>query len=211
MGRRVVATALVVSAAKQSGIRYNARTLNAALTDSARYIETLPANSQGSGLIQVAKAIDRLRELQSSQLIDITVHAPVVNKLSGEFATPGVGVGIYEREGCSVGLRQDRTNTLERTSGPAKPLTFALSWQGNDGTFSSPSSIVLPVNKPVELRVSIEARSLAAALTSEEHLTTLAGPVLRQARAVSEPRFPSGTIRRRTSLRRTGQERSGSP
>ena len=156
------ATALIISAAKQSGIHYNARTLKAALTESARYIETLPANAQGSGLIQVAKAIDRLRELQSSELIDISVQAPVVNKLSNEFAIPGVGVGIYEREGWTVGQHRDRKITLTRTSGPLSPLSFTLQWQGNDGTFSSPASIVLPLNKSVELPISIDARKEGA-------------------------------------------------
>src|SRR5207253_1773734 len=50
------ATALVVSAAKQSGLSYDAVKLKAAITGSARHIAHLAAHEQGNGLIQVAPA-----------------------------------------------------------------------------------------------------------------------------------------------------------
>lgn len=169
------AAALVVSAAKQSGIRYDAVTLKAALTDSARHIENLPVNAQGSGLLQVSRAIERLRQLQAGHPMEISVQAPVINKLSGELAKPDVGVGLYEREGWALGRRAERTIALRRTSGPRSPVTFTLTWQGNDGTFSTPANIALPLNETVSLPLAVDARSEGAhsAILS---LTSAIGP-----------------------------------
>ena len=45
--------------------------------------------------------------------------------------------------------------TLTRTTGKAKSGTYALSFKGNDGTFSvSPSSVSLPLNSPVTVKVT---------------------------------------------------------
>ena len=174
------AAALVVSAAKQTGIRYSAVTLKAALTGSARRIPRLAAHEQGNGLIQVAKAIDLLGELQKTKPISITVRAPVTNVLSELFVTPNEGEGIYEREGWKVGDKRERLIGLTRTSGPSAPMTFDLSWDGNDGTFASPTSVTLPLNKKVTVPVTLSAQkegahSATLTLTS----TAIPGPVKR--------------------------------
>jgi len=174
------AAALVISAAKQSGIHYDAVTLKAALTGSARRIPRLAAHEQGSGLIQVAKAIDLLGQLQKTKPVAITVRAPVKNVLSDLFITPDEGYGIYEREGWKVADRRERVITLTRTSGPSAPMTFDLSWDGNDGTFASAASVTLPLNKSVELPVTLSAQkegahSATLTLTSP----AIPGPALR--------------------------------
>jgi hypothetical protein len=156
------ATALVVSAAKQSGIPYDAARLKAAITGSARHIPRLAAHEQGNGLIQVGPAFELLKKLQAVQPITITSRAPVKTVLSHLLVTPHEGVGLYEREGWSVGDRAEREITLTRTSGPAEPMTFDLSWQGAIEAFSSQASIVLPLNTPVVLPVMITARSEGA-------------------------------------------------
>jgi hypothetical protein len=51
---------------------------------------------------------------------------------------------------------------LRREAGPVEPTTYRLSWTGNDGTFSSPSSIVLPLRETTPLTVSIAPRTAAA-------------------------------------------------
>ena len=62
---------------------------------------------------------------------------PVNTILSGFLLpTPGVGSGIYDREGVA-GVPYTRTYTLTRTSGGNNPRTFNLNWVGNDGTFST--------------------------------------------------------------------------
>ncbi len=153
------ATALVVSAAKQTGVPYDAARLKSALVGSARYIPNLTAYEQGNGLIQVEAALELLKRLEKISIVKITSRAPVHTRLSNLLPTPNVGVGLYEREGWKVGDQRTRTITFTRTSGPAEAMTFALSWQGNDGTFASASSLTLPLNRLVELPVSITVKN----------------------------------------------------
>ncbi|HEY2975554.1 MAG TPA: S8 family serine peptidase [Pyrinomonadaceae bacterium] len=165
------AAALVVSAAKQTHVPFTAATLKAALVGSARYISTLKANEQGNGLIQVEAAYELLKKLARTPLITIDSHAPVRTKMSQWLETPNEGVGIYEREGWSVGEQGTRSITFKRTSGPVEPMTFSLSWQGNDGTFSSGSSVVLALNQSVEVLVEITIKEVGAhsALLTLDH------------------------------------------
>jgi hypothetical protein len=101
------ATALVVSAAKQSGVPYDAARLKAAITGSTRYIPRLAAHEQGNGLIQVGAAYDLLKRLQALEPVTITSRAPVKTKLSHLLLTRrgrravragGVGGGGPSRE-----------------------------------------------------------------------------------------------------------------
>src|SRR5262249_51160008 len=86
----------------------------------------------------------------------ISSKAPVVHALSGLLATPNQGPGIYEREGWKAGDSSTRTITFRRDDpqGSGK-MTFTLIWVGNDGTFSSASSITLPMHTDVPLTVTI--------------------------------------------------------
>jgi hypothetical protein len=165
------ATALVVSAAKQSGVPYDAARLKAAITGSTRYIPRLAAHEQGNGLIQVGAAFELLKKLQAAEPVTITSRAPVRTRLSQLLLTPDEGVGLYEREGWAVGDRRERTITLTRTSGLAEPMTFGLSWQGNDGTFSSADSVTLPLGTPVGVPVTVTAKKEGAhsAILSIDH------------------------------------------
>lgn len=182
------ATALVVSAAKQSGVPYDAARLKAAITGSARYIPRLAAHEQGNGLIQVEAAFELLKKLQAVEPVTITSRAPVKTKLSHLLLTPNEGVGLYEREGWAVGDRAERTITLTRTSGPSEPMTFALSWQGSDGTFSSPDSVTLPLGTPVAVPVTITAKKEGAhsAILSINH-TSIPGHPHRVLAAIVVP------------------------
>jgi hypothetical protein len=182
------ATALVVSAAKQSGVPYDAVRLKAAITGSARHIPRLAAHEQGNGLIQVGAAFELLKKLQAVEPVTITSRAPVKTKLSHLLLTPDEGVGLYEREGWAVGDRAERTITLTRTSGPSEPMTFALSWQGNDGTFSSADSVTLPLGTPVAVPVTITAKKEGAhsAILSVDH-TSIPGHAHRVLAAIVVP------------------------
>jgi hypothetical protein len=75
--------------------------------------------------------------------------------LSGFLATPGVGTGIYDREGVKSGDSFTRQYTFTRTSGGGGTKTYAVSWVGNDGTFTSPTSLALPLSKPVTFTVTV--------------------------------------------------------
>jgi Subtilase family len=149
------AGALLLSAAKASGFRPTPAQLRTALFSTARYLDPSRYNAaaQGNGLINVPAAWELVR--QKPETVDITATVPVNTVLSGFLATPGVGVGIYDREGVTAGVPYTRTYTVTRTNGGSNPRTFDLSWVGNDGTFSSPSSITLAKNVPTALVVNV--------------------------------------------------------
>ena len=153
------ATALVVSAARQRGVRYDARSLKAALQGGARRIPHLGAHEQGAGVIQVANAFDLLQKLQSTPLVSITSRAPVRTALSTLLDPPNEGPGLLEREGWKPGDRGERTIVLTRTSGPDAPMPLTIEWLGNDGTFSSTSSVSLPLNRAVPVAVAIAVKN----------------------------------------------------
>lgn len=150
------AVALLISAAKQSRVRYDAYRLRHALMTSARWVPHLPANKQGNGVVNVAGAWEILKALDTVRTpITITSRANVRHATSKLLTVADEGVGIFEREGWIAGDRNERTITFTRTSGPRGPMSFALGWAGNDGTFSSASSITLPLNAQVPLTVNV--------------------------------------------------------
>jgi hypothetical protein len=148
------AAALLVGAGKQQGFQYQPAQLRQAMTSSARFIANYQAYEQGNGLINVGAAYNLLRT--NIKTVDVTARVPVHTVLSGFLATPGVGVGIHDREGVTVGSAYTRTYTLTRTTGGSKAVTYNLSFLGNDGTFNTAvSSVSLPLNKAVPLVVNV--------------------------------------------------------
>jgi hypothetical protein len=148
------AAALLISAAKQSGVQYQPAQLRQALRSTTHYLSgRYQAYEQGNGLINVGAAWDLLTT--NIKTVSIESSVPVNTSLSGFLATPGVGVGINDREGVVAGDSYIRTYTFVRTSGPGGAKTYALSWVDNDGTFSSAGSISLPKNTAVTLDVTV--------------------------------------------------------
>src|SRR5581483_3632034 len=132
------AAALLISAAKQSNVPYDAARIRVALLSSARYIPAIPAYKQGNGLVQVEAAWKMLEAMNGKfDPVEIQSRAPVRTAISGDLATPNEGRGIYEREGWSVGQSESRTITFTRKSGPAEAMTYRIEWVGNDGSYKS--------------------------------------------------------------------------
>jgi hypothetical protein len=77
------------------------------------------------------------------QTVDISSSVPVNTLITGFLATPNVGRGIHDREGVTLGQSYTRQYTFTRNSGGGGSTTYNVSWVGNDGTFSSASSISL--------------------------------------------------------------------
>jgi subtilisin family serine protease len=155
------AAALLVSAAQQAGAQYQPSQIRQALTSSARFLTgRYQAYEQGNGLIDVGAAWDNLKT--NIKTVTITSAVPVNTILSGFLATPGVGVGINDREGVVAGTPYSRTYTFTRTSGNGETIKYNLSWVNNDGTFSSANSIALPKNVPVSLTVNINPATSGA-------------------------------------------------
>ncbi|GAA2685044.1 MULTISPECIES: S8 family serine peptidase [Actinosynnema] len=154
------AAALLVSAYKAThdGRRPNAAQLRTAIKTGAKWVSSLQAYEQGAGLFDVKRAWAELNRGVNTQ--NVTTSVEVDTALDDLLATPGVGVGIHDREGVVVGKEYTRTYTLTRTTGPDKNQQFGLSWKGNDGTFSSGTRITLPLNKPVQLAVKVKPKSV---------------------------------------------------
>ena len=159
------AAALLISAAKQSGAQKQPAQIRQALNSSARLLDgpvpsRLPIFAQGNGLINVGAAWDLLKT--NIKLSEISGTVPVSTALGDFLATPNVGTGIYDREGVTTGSAYTRTYTFVRTKGGSKPVTYNVSWVGNDGTFSSPATLSLPANTPVALTVAINPLTAGA-------------------------------------------------
>ena len=148
------AGALLVSAAQQAGVQHQPAQLRQALYSSARFLSgRYQAYEQGNGLIDINAAWNLLNT--NIKTLDISSSVPVNTVLSSFLATPGIGVGINDREGVAAGSSYTRAYTFVRTSGPGGSKTYNISWVGNDGTFASASKVTLPKNKPVTFNVTI--------------------------------------------------------
>jgi hypothetical protein len=155
------AAALLVSAAKQANVQKQPAQIRQAMISSTRFLTgRYQAYEQGNGLINVGAAWNLLKT--NIKLAEITSSVPVNTVLTGFIATPNVGVGIHDREGVTVGTGYVRTYTFTRTKGGSQPITYNVSWVGNDGTFSSASTISLPANKPVSFPVTINPATAGA-------------------------------------------------
>ena len=149
--------ALLISAARQSGIPHDAARLSQAMRLSARLLRDAPAHLQGNGLLEVEAA---WRTLQ--QAVDrprFTSAAMVAHPLAQYAARGNHGVGIFEFEGWTAGGSGTRTIVLTRESGPAAPLTYRVAWAASDGSFSTPASIALPLRQPVPLPVHVDVKT----------------------------------------------------
>ncbi|GHJ37585.1 S8 family serine peptidase [Streptomyces sp. TS71-3] len=157
--------ALLLSAAKQAGIALSPATLRTALTSTAKHIDGTQAYREGAGLIDVVgawKAIERGARTHTADTHSFTVKAPVDTVLAGSLATPGSGIGVYDREGgLKVGGQKTYDVTLTRTSGPAGTIRHQLRLKNGDGTFRilGGDSVGLPLHKAVTVRVAAKPRS----------------------------------------------------
>jgi len=154
--------ALLISAAKQTGVMFQPPQLRQAINSSARLLNTtrFQVYEQGNGLLDVGAAWNLLStNIKDTQ---ISSSVPVNTLLSGFLKTPGFGVGIYDREGVTAGQTYTRQYMLTRTKGGNTPTTFVLQWVGNDGTFSSQSTIKLPKGTPTALNVTVHPTTAGA-------------------------------------------------
>jgi hypothetical protein len=152
--------ALLVSAAKQSGVPYAADALSRAMRLSARLIPGVPAHQQGNGVLDVEAAWRALAN--PAEVARVAASAAIVHPLA-QYASRGpAGTGILEVDGWPVGSRGTREITLRRESGSRQPIVCRVEWSAADGTFSSAPSVTLPLLQPVALRVLVDATSPGA-------------------------------------------------
>jgi Subtilase family len=187
------AAALLISAAKQSGVPYDAERIAWALKTSARYLPGIGAHEQGNGLINVSAAWEALKRAPAPVAISSSVE---INTAIGPYLkTPNHGPSIFEREGWQPSQSGQRTITFIRTSGSREPVDYVVRWTGNDGSFSSEAKIRLPLNQPVPFPVNITAKTsgVHSAILNLDDVTTGARSVYQIMNAViAAEQFPSG-------------------
>jgi hypothetical protein len=156
------AAALLISAARQAGAQFKPDQLRQAIRSSTRLLDPsrLGVYRQGNGIVQTEAAWNLLKTNISTD--EIVARVPVNTVLSSFLAEPGIGVGIYDREGVVAGQSYTRTYKITRTKGGSQPKTYTVSWVGGDGTFSSQPTIALPLNVTVDLPVTINPQSAGA-------------------------------------------------
>ncbi len=166
------AVMLLMSGARQSGIRHENERLKHAVTMGAHHVAHLPAYKQGNGVVDIAAAWEILKALDTvPELLEIETQAGVRHEWSHLLATPHEGVSIYEREGWAPGDVASRVMTYTRRNGPAEPMVFDVGWIGNEGSFSAPSTLTLPLNTPTPLPVTIrtDTAGVHSALLTLDH------------------------------------------
>ncbi|MEJ1961308.1 MAG: S8 family serine peptidase [Gammaproteobacteria bacterium] len=151
------AMALLVSAAKQSGLPRDARSIARALRDSGRFIPGMHAFQQGAGVISIARAWQRLHEIAAERdPLKIEVQAPVHTARDDLLPHPGLGRGIFDQEGWRAGMADVRLVRLIRKNGGRSPVRVDLAWVGNqENFFSTSETLDLPLNEAVDLPVRI--------------------------------------------------------
>jgi hypothetical protein len=153
------AAAALLSAARQSNLPADAQHITWALRTGARFLPYYPAHEQGNGLIDVVRSYELLK--LGVDVPDIEARGPVNIRLARFLREPGMGDGLYERDGWTAGDARTRTITLTRRNGPATPVTYGLRWRANDGTFSTTlTTVTLPLNTPVSVPVRVAPQSL---------------------------------------------------
>ncbi|MDQ3095603.1 MAG: S8 family serine peptidase [Actinomycetota bacterium] len=154
--------ALLLGAAKAKGHHVSSAQLRQAINSTALFVapHRIGAYEQGNGLMKVTAAWRQLR--RDIHPVHISSSVEVNTPLEDFLATPGRGVGIYDREGVTVGEAYTRTYTFERTAGPSDPVTYHTSWVGNRGAFSGADEITLPLDEPVDYEVSIDPSTAGA-------------------------------------------------
>ncbi|MDF2091151.1 S8 family serine peptidase [Knoellia sp. 3-2P3] len=135
--------ALLLSAAKASGLDVTPRQLRDSLYTSADFVDGVEAIGQGAGQVDVPGAWELLKASPTSQ--DYSVAAPVCTAISDFLATPDQGTGVYNRCDAANGGQvagESRTYVVKvtRTSGAGGRVAHNLRLVGNDGTFSLPAT-----------------------------------------------------------------------
>jgi hypothetical protein len=152
------AIALLISAAKQSNLPYDAESLYWAIRMSARRLPGYGTYRQGSGLIQVDRAWDLLRQHYKLSGAKLAFSAAIRSPLGRYLKTPEEGVGLYENGGWAIGERGIRIVKVLRGEGLAGAMECRVELVGGDGTFTVPRTIMLPTSTPVEIPVHVDIR-----------------------------------------------------
>ena len=152
------ATALLLSAAKASGIDPSPAQLRASIYTAARFVKGIDATSQGNGQVDVPKSWDLLR----TRPVTRRVHdrrTGLHRDLRTTWRSPDHGAGVYNRcaagsGGQAVGQTKTYAVKVKRTSGLSSAALHRVRIIGNDGTFSATTSVSLRKGRTSTITVS---------------------------------------------------------
>lgn len=148
--------ALLVSAARQKRLNYSLERFSWALRSTAKFLPRFGAHQQGNGMLDIRAAWDALK--RSGELPAIRSTARIVHPLAPYAARGDEGFGIFEHGGWRAGMTAVREVSLRRDSGPDGPVRYRVAWTGNDGTFSAPPTVALPLHADTTLPISISVQ-----------------------------------------------------
>ncbi len=201
--------ALLISAARQTNVRYSLESLTRAMKSSARFLPAFASHEQGNGVLDINAA---WRELTRSVSVPrIVASARIVHPLAQYAARGPNGVGILEFEGWTVGTAGTRAVQLRRESGSESAVTYRLMWTGNDGTYKAQPTVTLPLGRTVIVPITIAPRTSGAhsALLDLHDITSNTIVFRTQATIVAaervDPSTDSARIAGRVGLMRTNQ------
>ncbi|MEU5723080.1 S8 family serine peptidase [Micromonospora sp. NPDC047738] len=170
------AAALLLSAAKATGKAVTPAALRRAVYTSAQPIADVPTYAQGYGMFNVPGAWKLLADgvetrtytSQAAVCTELSANLTKYNESLGIFEpNPNVGAGIHnrcaaDRGGQKVKESRDYEVKLTRTSGPNRTVAHLIGFRGNDGTFSAPAVVLLPLNKTVTVKVKAKPMTAGA-------------------------------------------------
>ncbi len=153
----------LISAAKQTRTPYDLNRIAWALHSGAKYLDQMgrsPVGAQGYGMPDIQES---WRLLSSSEPTPSFKISSVSNgRLEDYRRTPHQGEGVNEFFGVHPGSTGSRNVTVTRSSGSADAVRYELSWRGNDGTFSAPLELQLPLNQAVDIPIKYAPQSMGA-------------------------------------------------
>ncbi len=156
------AVALLVGAARQTGISFDAQSIYRSVRYSARQVPGVPSHHQGNGLVQVDSAWRFLLEMNATahELPIILSQGPIRSALGPWMAVAGSGSGLFEREGWTAGQVDTRSVRITRVTGQSGAAEYRVRWLGNEqNTFQSAKQVILPKGVPVDLPLLIAPTS----------------------------------------------------
>ena len=159
------AAALLISAAKQTGVQKQPDQLRQALTSSARLLDTsrIGVYEQGNGLINVGAAWDLLKT--NIKTVDITSSVPVntVDHAASSRRRTSVAASTTARA-SPLGQSYTRTYTFTRTSGGGGTARTTSRGSATTAPSRSAGSIALAKGVPTTLAVTVNPASGRRAL-----------------------------------------------
>ncbi|WP_405092427.1 S8 family serine peptidase [Micromonospora sp. NBC_01392] len=170
------AAALLLSAAKATGTGVTPAALRRAVYTSAKPIAGVPTYAQGYGMVDVPGAWNLLAQgvptrtytSEAAVCTELSPNLTRYDRASGTFVpSPNLGTGVYNRCAADRGGQKAKESRyyevkLTRTSGPNRGVKHLVDFRGNDGTWTAPKEVWLPLNSTVTVKVKAKPMTVGA-------------------------------------------------